>query len=543
MALLEFHDVHKSFGAVRALRGVSFAVSAGEAHACIGENGAGKSTLLKILAGIIRPDRGEVRLEGEPRHFNRPREALARGIGMVFQERLAFANLTVAANIFAGREIVRRSGRLDEAAMHARTQQLLDDLHLPIRPGVRMEHVSAAHAQLVQVARALAFDCKVLVLDEPTTSLTDAEVDQLFRVLGSLRARGVTLLFVSHRLPEVFRLCDRITVLRDGACVGTYQTADTTPDAMVRAMVGREPPERIARQAAQPDRAPALAVRGLSRRPWFEDVSIDVRPGEIVGLFGLVGSGRTELVETVFGLARPDHGNVSVAGAPAVFRSARDAMRAGLALVPEDRQRLGLFFNLNVRHNLALPRAVKQGASRIDERAETDLAMSQIDRLSIRTPSMTHPPEALSGGNQQKLVAGKWLATDPTVLLLDEPTKGVDVGAKFEIHNIIRGHAARGMACLMVSSDLPEVLALADRIVVMRQGRIRGEIPGATATEEAVMSLAAHESGSRGAFSPSAGGGAPAHQEEDSESASAGARASRGGAPRASIKQDDGGTS
>src|SRR5262245_19270178 len=237
MALLEFQDVQKSFGAVRALRGVSFAVCAGEAHACIGENGAGKSTLLKILAGIIRPDRGEVRLEGEPLHFNRPREALARGIGMVFQERLAFPNLTVAANIFAGREIVR-SGRLDEAAMHARTQQLLADLHLPIRPGVRMEHVSAAHAQLVQVARALAFDCKVLVLDEPTTSLTDAEVDQLFRVLGSLRARGVTLLFVSHRLPEVFRLCDRITVLRDGACVGTYQTAGTTPDAMVRAMVG-----------------------------------------------------------------------------------------------------------------------------------------------------------------------------------------------------------------------------------------------------------------------------------------------------------------
>ena len=296
MSLLEFHDVHKSFGAVRALRGVSFTVTAGEAHACIGENGAGKSTLLKILAGIVRPDRGEVRLEGQPLHFNRPREALARGIGMVFQERLAFPNLTVAANIFAGREVVGRWGRLDEAAMRERTRSLLQDLHLAIPPDVRMEHVSAAHAQLVQVARALAFDCRVLVLDEPTTSLTDAEVEQLFRVLGALRARGVTLLFVSHRLPEVFRLCDRITVLRDGACVGTFVRAETTPDAMVRAMVGREPPERVERPVVSRDAAPALAVRGLTRRPWFEDVSIEVRPGEIVGLFGLVGSGRTELL-------------------------------------------------------------------------------------------------------------------------------------------------------------------------------------------------------------------------------------------------------
>jgi rhamnose transport system ATP-binding protein len=494
MALLEFHDVHKSFGAVRALAGVSFSVEAGEAHACIGENGAGKSTLLKILAGIVRPDRGEVRLEGEPLHFHQPREALARGIGMVFQERLAFPNLTVAANIFAGREISGRGGRLDEAAMRARTRALLDDLHLPIAPDVRMEHVSAAHAQLVQVARALAFECRVLVLDEPTTSLTDAEVEQLFRVLGKLRARGVTLLFVSHRLPEVFRLCDRITVLRDGACVGTFVRAETTPDAMVRAMVGREPPERVERSVPPASTPPALAIHGLSRQPWFRDVSIDVRPGEIVGLFGLVGSGRTELLETVFGLARADAGDVSVGGRSAVFHSAREAARAGLALVPEDRQRLGLFFNLNLRHNLAMPRAVKRGVTRLDERDESGLARTQIDRLSIRATSIRQMPDALSGGNQQKLVAGKWLATDPTVLLLDEPTKGVDVGAKFEIHNIIRGNAARGMACLIVSSDLPEVLAIADRIVVMREGRVRGELAGSEATEEAVMGLAAHQS-------------------------------------------------
>lgn len=493
MALLEFHDVHKAFGAVRALRGVSFGVDEGAMHACVGENGAGKSTLLKILAGIVRPDRGEIRLDGEPLRFTSPREALSLGIGTVYQERLEFPNLTVAANIFAGREVTGRAGRLRERVMRERTQRLLDELHVPISPDVRMERVPAAYAQLVQVARAVAFECRVLVLDEPTTSLTDAEVDHLFRVLIELKERGVTLLFVSHRLPEVFRLCDTITVLRDGLCVGTYPRAGTSPETIVRAMVGREPPERVARPAAGTGAEPALSIRHLSRQPAFTDVSLDVRPGEIVGLFGLVGSGRTELLETVFGLARPDGGTVAVGGELVRLRSAREAARAGLAFVPEDRQRQGLFFNLTLADNLMLPSAEKSGAWRIDRRAEAAAAARQVEALAIRTPSLARLPDTLSGGNQQKVVAAKWLATSPRVLLLDEPTKGVDVGAKFEIHNIIRTHAARGVACLMVSSDLPEVLAVADRIVVMREGRIRGELAGAAATEEAVMRLATHE--------------------------------------------------
>jgi ABC-type sugar transport system ATPase subunit len=493
MGLLEFRDVHKTFGAVQALRGVSFEVARGEAHACVGENGAGKSTLLKILAGIVRPDRGEVRLDDEPFHPASPREALVRGIGTVYQERLAFPNLSVSANIFAGREVTRRAGRLDEAAMREKTRTLLDALHVPISPDVTMEHVSAANAQLVQVARALAFECRVLVLDEPTTSLTDAEVDHLFRVLLDLKRQGVTLLFVSHRLPEVFRLCDRITVLRDGACAGTFVTAGTTPETVVRAMVGREPPTRASRPRADAASAPALAVRGLTRAPWFTDVSVHVQPGEIVGVFGLVGSGRTELLETIFGLERPERGVVELSGRLVTLRSAGDAARAGLALVPEDRQRQGLFFNLRLRDNLMLPRAEKTGVRRIDARAETRAAVEQVERLAIRTPSVERLPDTLSGGNQQKVVAAKWLATEPSVLLLDEPTKGVDVGAKFEIHNIIRENAAQGRACLMVSSDLPEVLTVADRIVVMREGRVRGELAGAEATEEAVMRLATHE--------------------------------------------------
>jgi len=490
---LEFRDVHKSFGAVRALGGVSFDVTAGEAHACVGENGAGKSTLLKILGGIVRPDRGEVWFEGAVFHPGSPRDALVRGIGMVYQERLAFPNLTVAANIFAGRELTRGSaGRLDEHAMRLRTRELLEELHVPIAPDVRMEHVSAAYAQLVQVARAIAFDCRVLVLDEPTTSLTDAEVEHLFRVVLGLKARGVTLLFVSHRLPEVFRLCDRVTVLRDGAAVGTFRCADTAPDTIVRAMVGREPPQRVARTAPAASTTPALAVRGLTRRPWFEDVTLDVRPGEIVGIFGLVGSGRTELLETIFGMARPQAGSIDVLGRPVTLRSARDAARTGLALVPEDRQQQGLCFNLSLRHNMMMPRAEKTAAAKIDVRAEVAASSAQVEQLAIRTPSVDRLPETLSGGNQQKVVAAKWLATMPKVLLLDEPTKGVDVGAKFEIHNIIRTNAADGMACLMVSSDLPEVLTVADRIIVMREGRVQGELAGAAATEESVMAMAAH---------------------------------------------------
>ncbi len=491
---LEFRGVSKSFGAVHALTDVTFSVLESEAHACVGENGAGKSTLLKILAGIVAPDRGELHWRGERLHFTSPRGALELGIGMVYQELLAFPNLSVSANIFAGRELTSRAGKLDERAMHDRTRALLADLHIPVAPDMRMERLPAAYAQLVQVARALAFECRVLVLDEPTTSLTDAEVDHLFGVLDRLKQRGVTILFVSHRIPEVFRLCDRITVLRDGRHAGTFDRATTPPDAIVRAMVGREPPQRAPRPAARPGPSvPALSVRGLTRRPHFEAVSLDVRAGEIVGLFGLVGSGRTELLETIFGLAPADEGTIEVDRRPFAPRSARDAARAGLALVPEERQRQGLFFNLTLLQNLVLPSAAKTGVRLIDPRAEARAAADQVASLAIRTPSLDRHPDALSGGNQQKVVAAKWLATAPRVLLLDEPTKGVDVGAKFEIHTIIRREAARGMACLVVSSDLPELLTLADRIVVVREGRIRGDLPGAEATDEAVMRLATHE--------------------------------------------------
>jgi rhamnose transport system ATP-binding protein len=487
---LEFRDLRKSYGAVQALRGVSFAIREGETHGCVGENGAGKSTLLKILAGLVQPDGGEIRWRGDTLHVTSPRGALATGIEIVYQERLCFPNLSVAGNIFAGREITRRAGRLDESAMDARAAEILQRLHIAIPPDRRMEHLSPAHVQLVQVARALAFDCRVLVLDEPTTSLTDAEAQHLFDVLAALKTQGVTVLFVSHRLPEVFRLCDRITVLRDGQYVGTYDRQATTPDEIVRAMVGRAPPERVDHARPAAAATPALSVRGLTRPPRVRAITFDLSPGEIVALFGLVGSGRTELLETVFGLARWEDGSVQVAGRRLEPGSPAASMRAGVALVPEDRQRAGLFFNLTVRDNLALPASLVSSERRIRSREEQTRAAAHAGTLAIRATTLDATPDRLSGGNQQKVVVGKWLAIAPRVLLLDEPTKGVDVGAKFEIHNIIRREAARGMACLVVSSDLPEVLALAHRILVMRDGQIAGELVAGDATEERVMQLA-----------------------------------------------------
>jgi rhamnose transport system ATP-binding protein len=489
MGELAFRGITKSFGAVRALRDVSFSVWEGEAHALVGENGAGKSTLMRVLAGIVRPDQGELSWHGRPLDLHSPRAALDQGIGMVYQEMLLFPNLSATENIFAGREVTGPLGRLRQSEMRRRTAALLEDLHVPVRPDAEVASLSAAQQQLLQIARALAFECRILILDEPTTSLTGGETAHLFATLDKLKARGVTLIYVSHKLEEVFRLCERITVLRDGQHVGTYEAAKVTPHEVVRAMVGRDldaaPPPPPGR-----DQPPLLEVSGLTRRPWFEDVSVSVRAGEIVGLFGLVGSGRSEFLETLFGLYKAEAGTVTLQGRAAHFGSPVEAVRAGLALVPEERHRQGLFFNLCVRDNLVLP---CENAGRRwwrDRRREASVSRDLVQRWRIKTAGTEVPPDSLSGGNQQKVVMAKWLHASPRLLLLDEPTKGVDIGAKWEIHDIVRKQAEAGMGCLVVSSDLPEVLALAHRIVVLRQGRVQGEIPGPEATEESVMRLA-----------------------------------------------------
>jgi ABC-type sugar transport system ATPase subunit len=341
----------------------------------------------------------------------------------------------------------------------------------------------------VQVARALAFECRVLVLDEPTTSLTSAEADHLFQVLENLRSRGVTILYVSHRIPEVFRLCDRISVLRDGQYVGTFDRAAVTHDDVVRAMVGRDLPAREPHAEAALGE-PVLRVRGLSRAPLLEDVSLDVRRGEVLGIFGLVGSGRSELLETIFGLHKAERGEITVGGSPLRGGSVLAATRVGLALVPENRQRQGLLFNLSLRHNLVLPRATMSRVRLVRPAEERAFSRNLVETWRIKAPGVEATPDRLSGGNQQKVVLARWLGIDPRVLLLDEPTKGVDVGAKAEIHGIIRQKARDGAACVVVSSELPEVLAIAHRILVMREGRVQGELAAEQADEESVMQLA-----------------------------------------------------
>jgi ABC-type sugar transport system ATPase subunit len=497
VAAVAFHHIDKSFGAVDALRDVSFAIDQGEAHAIVGENGAGKSTLLKILAGELRPDRGELRLGDAPVTLASPRDALARGIGLVHQEMLLFPNLTVAGNIFAGRELTGRFGWLRDGAMRDRARALLARLHLPVSPDTAVETLPVAHRQLLQVARALAFECRTLALDEPTTALTAAESEHLFRVLADLRRDGVTLIYVSHRLPEVFRLCQRASVLRDGRFVGTFRTDAVTPDDIIQAMVGRAIPKRVAQGFPGPPQrgtreggSPATFVLADLTGECFQGISLTVNSGEIVGIFGLVGSGRTELLESIVGLRPTRSGSLSIDGQRSRFRSPRDAARAGVVLVPEERQRQGLFFNLNIRHNIALPSA-EANRVRVIRPSEREQATAVLRRWRIGARAPEERPDVLSGGNQQKLVAAKWLALNPRVLLLDEPTKGVDVGAKYDIHGIVRTMADSGAACLVVSSDLPELLSLTDRILVMREGRLRGQIAAAEADEEQVMRLAA----------------------------------------------------
>ena len=488
MEAIAFEHIDKSFGAVAALRDVTFAIARGESHAIVGENGAGKSTLLNILAGSLRPDRGRLMLGGAPVALASPRDALARGIGLVHQEMLAFPNMSAAANIFAGREITGRFGWLRESDMRARARDLLARLQLPISPDASVESLPVAHRQLLQVARALAFDCRLLALDEPTTSLTAAETDHLFRVLGDLTRDGVTIVYVSHRLPEVFRLCDRITVMRDGRFVETFVRDAVSHDEIVRAMVGRSIPQRPPAPPPAAGGEPRLRVTGLTRRPCFDDVSLTIAPGEVLGLFGLVGSGRSELLETIVGVHPADRGSIAIDGRPVLARSPGAAARAGVVLVPEDRQRQGLCFNLSLRHNFALPAAATRGTLLVRD-AEIDASMSLVRDWRIAAPSTAITPDRLSGGNQQKVVLAKWLALAPRVLLLDEPTKGVDVAAKYDIHGIVLELAQRGTAVLLVSSDLPEVLALADRLLVMREGRLQGELP-AGVEEERVMRLA-----------------------------------------------------
>ena len=489
--LLEVQHVSKRFAGVRALHQVDLTVHRGEVHAVIGENGAGKSTLVKILAGILPPDSGEVRIDGRPVVIDSVQNGLQLGIALIHQELNLADNLDVAANIFLGRE-PRNLGLINTSRARREAARYLDLVGLQVAPATLVRQLSIGQQQLVEVAKALSIDARILIMDEPTSSLSQHETAQLFRVIAELRKRGVAIIYISHRLSEVNELADCVTVLRDGENAGRLERQEIEHDAMVRLMVGRDVSQFYARQPHKIGE-PVLDVSGLVTPAWpAHALTFSLHAGEMLGVAGLVGAGRTELLRCLFGIDRPLSGEVRVAGNATNLRRSLDAIRAGIALVPENRKQQGLILEAAVRHNLGLPnlRRLRRACGFLNHRQEREDAGRMIAELNIKTPSDQQEVRYLSGGNQQKVVLGKWLDGQPRLLLLDEPTRGVDIGAKQEIYRLMERLANRGVAILFVSSEMEEVLSMSDRVLVMHEGRIRGELSREELTEEAVMRLA-----------------------------------------------------
>lgn len=515
--LLEMLDISKTFPGVHALDSVRFDLRAGEVHALMGENGAGKSTLVKILSGVYQPNSGTILINGLPVTIQSPHHAQALGISPVHQEVNLEPYLTVAENIFLGRQPKGRFGLVDHGRMQREAASLLAGLGVSIDPSALVGTVSIAERQMVAIARAVSTDARIIIFDEPTSSLSERETELLFGIIQRLRSQGIGVIYISHRMEEIFRLCDRVTVFRDGRYVATKNVADTRLQEIIAMMIGRDISD-LFRKEAVPIGEPVLEVRNLSKRGVLDDISFTLRRGEILGIAGLVGAGRTELARAIFGDLRPDGGQVLIEGKQVQPRTPRDAIKAGIGLVPEDRKDQGLVTGLSVQQNISMPlmRSLAR-FSVISVAKEKALARDYVQRLAIRTPSIEQKVMYLSGGNQQRVVIAKWLATNPRVLIVDEPTRGVDVGAKAEIHSLLSDLAKQGVGILMISSELPEVLAMSDRILVMYAGTIAGELPGDRATQEEIMHLAtgqeAPATGARPTGAPvrsgSAEGGSP----------------------------------
>ena len=487
--VLTVSHVSKSFGSTRALRDVSIDLWAGEIHSLVGENGAGKSTLIKVVTGLYPPDAGELRVAGEQVPIHSPADAQALGIACIYQEPLVFPDLTVSENIFMGQKAGGRFVRWRD--MHRRAAAILNELEVDIDPRSVASRLTVGAQQAVEIAKAMSRDVRVLIMDEPTAALSAHEVRRLFRQVRRLAASGVAILFVSHRLDEVFELSDRITVFRDGQHISTGSVSAVTETSLIRDMVGRELSEFFHRVPSEPGDV-ALSVEGLRREGSFEGVTFDVRSGEVLGFAGLVGSGRTEVAEAIFGVAPADGGTITAKGTPVRIGAPTDALRHGIAYVSEDRRRLGLSMPQSVTSNITLA-GLSKFTSRwglVDRDAERGTADKFRRRLGIRTPSLNTPVANLSGGNQQKVMLAKWLDLSPSVLILDEPTRGIDVGAKADVHELIGDLAAGGVAIILISSDLTEVLAMSDRVLVMREGHQMGIFEGEDLEQERIMMAA-----------------------------------------------------
>jgi rhamnose transport system ATP-binding protein len=488
-SLLSLTRIQKSFGGARALAGVDLHLHAGQVTALIGENGAGKSTLVKILSGYHQPDDGEILVDGRAVRIPDAEHARRLGISVVHQECVVFDNLSVAENLFVHTR-PRERGLVAWGQMRERAATILQELDAGFDPDMAAGRLSLAQKHVVQIARALTSHARVLILDEPTASLSHREVEDLFRITRKLRDAGCAVLFISHKFEEIFAIADRYTVFRDGASVGEGDIRATQTDELIRLMVGR-PVEQLFPKTSPKLGEELLRVEGLSRANEFAEVSFSLKRGEILGIYGLVGAGRTELAHTLFGLNTPDAGAIHLDGTALSLRSTQDAVRAGIAYVPEDRQTQGAILPFSIAANLALPnlhRLAPRGWCNRDREAQ--LADEWIKILSVKARGADQPVQDLSGGNQQKVVIAKWLARQPRVLILDEPTKGIDVGAKAAVHAVMNDFAQRGNAVLMISSELPEILGMSDRILVMRRGRTRGIFERAQATSESIVRAA-----------------------------------------------------
>lgn len=487
---IDMKDIHKAFGKNQVLSGVSFQLVPGEVHALMGENGAGKSTLMNILTGLHKSDKGQIRINGNETCFSNPKEAEQHGIAFIHQELNIWPEMTVLENLFIGKEISSKLGVLQTRKMKALAKEQFNKLSVSLSLEQEAGECSVGQQQMIEIAKALMTNAEVIIMDEPTAALTEREISKLFEVITALKKNGVSIVYISHRMEEIFAICDRITIMRDGKTVDTTNISETNFDEVVKKMVGRELTERY------PKRTPSLGdkifeVKNASVKGRFEDVSFSIRSGEIVGVSGLMGAGRTEIMRALFGVDRLDSGEIWIAGKKTAIKNPQDAVKKGLGFITENRKDEGLLLDTSIRENIALPNLSSfSPKGLIDHKREAEFVDLLIKRLTIKTASPETHARHLSGGNQQKVVIAKWIGIGPKVLILDEPTRGVDVGAKREIYSLMNELTERGVAIIMVSSELPEILGMSDRIIVVHEGRISGEIDAQEATQERIMTLA-----------------------------------------------------
>lgn len=487
---IEMKGINKSFGSNQVLKDAGFLLKDGEVHALMGENGAGKSTLMKILTGVYTRDAGTVIVDGEEVTYKSPQEAEKAGIVFIYQEINALFDLTVEENMFMGKEITKKFGVCDKKAMREKAKEVMDKVGVSIPVDAVMSDLSVGQQQMIEICKALMVDAKVIIMDEPTAALTESETEGLFKVINQLREKGVSIVYISHRMEEIFALCDRITILRDGQYIDTKEIKDLTMDDVVQMMIGREIGERFPKRDSKIGDV-VLKVEGLTSGKLFHDVEFEVRAGEVLGVAGLMGAGRTEIMQAIFGNLKKDSGKIYIDGEEVSIKNPRQAIKAGIGFVTEDRKTEGLLLEKSIAENIEianLGKVSKGGVLKKDKQDE--IVKKGIDEFRVKCFGPWHECNNLSGGNQQKVVLAKWVYTDPKILILDEPTRGVDIGAKKEIYDVINDMAAKGVAVIMVSSELPEVLGMSDRIMVIREGEVRGIIDGQDADQAKIMTLA-----------------------------------------------------